>query len=932
MQGNKTTRHASFGPYEIRTTLGQGGGGHVYRAWDPRLQREVALKILRERPDADPDRVRRFVFEARAASALNHPNIVTVFDAAVDGDTPYIVSELVDGTTLRDEMRRGPVAVKRLLDLATQIAEGLAAAHDAGIVHRDLKPENIMVTRTGRAKILDFGLAWSGEWQVRTAETPANDGQTQTELGLRAGTIPYMSPEQARGAASDFRSDQFSLGLILYEMAAGRPAFRRDTPAATLDAIVKDEPPMSALDARTPLLLRWIIERCLAKEAGDRYGSTADLHRDLRTLRDRLAETVARESGAVAPQRATTWRRALTAGAMLTALAAGVMLGGRVVEPQPFNRLLTHAPLATAPGYEGFPAWSRDGHSIAYSAEVNGVLQIFQRDPLASAPSQVTDKLFDCKYPFWSRDGKRIYFVSRAKLRDAIWSVPAGGGEPVVVVLDAIRGAISPDGRTLAFLREREGDDIVGSMALYLARPAGAEPWSMEAVETAATGHASLASQSFVEGALSFSPDGTRLGLYVVNSFYTLTRSDPTGEDLGWWNFWIVPLSGGEPYRLLDRMRMEFAPWLSSFTWMPDSRHVVLGLISLSTYRSSLWMADLERDRAWSITSTSANEEYPSASHAGNELVYTKDDSDYDVVEIAFREKTLRPILQSLRSEKDPVWSRDGRFAYVTDRGGQDEIWLRDREGLMGDRPLVTQRNFGEGDRTIMLRDPSFSPDGQKIAYLRTGMKPIWPLRIWHGLVGGGTASPLLPVATKVYQTAPSWSADGLWIVFAERSDRTWRLVKVRVGTDERVELRSNGVSSAAPQWSPANDWITWETETGVVLVSPDGTRQQDLTSEGGWHAHTWARDGSAVFGIRETDDRRLVLEAVAVRQGGRTRVIADLGPSPPANAPVRGLSVSPDGQTVVTSLLRQRGDLWLLKGLQPQERPFWSRLFRQFP
>jgi hypothetical protein len=181
-----------------------------------------------------------------------------------------------------------------------------------------------------------------------------------------------------------------------------------------------------------------------------------------------------------------------------------------------------------------------------------------------------------------------------------------------------------------------------------------------------------------------------------------------------------------------------------------------------------------------------------------------------------------------------------------------------------------------------------------------------------------------------VYQTAPSWSPDGEWIVFAERSDLKWRLVRVRVGTEERVELRADGISNAAPQWSPTNNWITWETQDGVVLVSPDGTRQQDLAPDR-WHAHTWARDGSEVFGIRETADRRLVLEAFEVRPGGGRRPIADLGPSPPANAPVRGLSLSPDGKTVVTSLLRQRGDLWILRGL-PQIQSLWSQLLRRSP
>src|SRR6266542_56618 len=298
MKGTTVDR-ASFGPYEVRAPLGSGGMGEVYRAWDPRLHREVALKIVREHAGSDPNRVRRFVAEARAASALNHPNILTVFDADVDGSTPYIVSELIEGYSLRDEIRRGPMGLKRLLDVGTQIADGLAEAHRAGIVHRDLKPENIMIMRVGRAKILDFGLAAPPAFSLGAHMPPASTRDTVTEPGLLAGTVPYMSPEQARGRPTDFRSDQFSLGLTLYEMATAQPAFRRDTPAATLDAILNDDPVALATRApHTPFVLAWIVERCLAKDPADRYGVTTDLLRDLRTLRDRLPEATRRDASA----------------------------------------------------------------------------------------------------------------------------------------------------------------------------------------------------------------------------------------------------------------------------------------------------------------------------------------------------------------------------------------------------------------------------------------------------------------------------------------------------------------------------------------------------------------------------------------------------------------------------------------------------------
>ena len=301
------------------------------------------------------------------------PVVQAAVDAAVDGDTRYIVSELIDGRPLRDELGRGPMPLKRLLDLATQIADGLAAAHDAGITHRDLKPENIMVTRTGRVKIVDFGLARGGGFETVTTTIQAGQFETQTEAGLISGTVPYMSPEQARGLSTDFHSDQFSFGLILYEMATGRRAFRRETSAETLDAIINDElPPMSALDARAPVVLRWITERCLAKEPADRYGATADLHRDLRTLRDRLGEAVPGETAASSRLR-WWWLAVITAGAA-GLVAAGTMLTSLFGTPGPPDlSALRFRPLAIESAYEGFPAWSPNGDTVAYAAEVTGV-------------------------------------------------------------------------------------------------------------------------------------------------------------------------------------------------------------------------------------------------------------------------------------------------------------------------------------------------------------------------------------------------------------------------------------------------------------------------------------------------------------------------------------------------------------------------------
>jgi serine/threonine protein kinase len=261
-----------LGPYKLVSPLGAGGMGQVWKAIDQRLSRTVAVKIL---PDSSVGDLRlRFEQEARAASALQHPNIVSVFDVGTEAGVPYIVSELVEGETLRAVMGRGPIPLRRVLEIASQIAAGLAAAHHVGITHRDVKPENIMVAADGRAKILDFGLA-------KRVAPPAGsrpDNTTDTYLsepGMILGTANYMSPEQARGLAVDSRSDQFSFGIVLYELLSGKQPFKRDSTPQTLAAIIAEDAP--ALPTTIPVPLRWVVERCLEKEPTQRYGSTADL-------------------------------------------------------------------------------------------------------------------------------------------------------------------------------------------------------------------------------------------------------------------------------------------------------------------------------------------------------------------------------------------------------------------------------------------------------------------------------------------------------------------------------------------------------------------------------------------------------------------------------------------------------------------------------
>ncbi len=456
-----------LGPYEVVGSLGSGGMGEVYRAQDPRLRREVAVKVLPAEFSEDASRLRRFEKEARSASALNHPNIVTIYDIGAQDGVSYIAMEKVDGSSLREMLIPGAMPARRLFPVAVQIADGLAKAHEAGIVHRDLKPENVMVTKDGIVKILDFGLAKLTGPSSGSDEGSRLPTQTGTSPGVVVGTAGYMSPEQARGERVDFPSDQFSFGSILYEMATGKRAFLKKTGIDTLSAILNDDPePIASLNPQVPAPLRWIVERCHSKDPGGRYASTRDLARELATVRDHLSEAFSGGVAAGTRPRRRLWPWA-AAVAVVAALAAGMyFLGRRGHEelPPSFWQLTYRR------GTVYSARFARDGETIVYTAAWDGKPMEIFIGRTESADARPFG-LVDAELLAISESGEmavslnRIlgYFTAPIRREGTLARVPIGGGMSPREVLEKVEWADwAPDGLTLAVVRDEKLEYPVG--------------------------------------------------------------------------------------------------------------------------------------------------------------------------------------------------------------------------------------------------------------------------------------------------------------------------------------------------------------------------------------------------------------------------------------------------------------------------------------
>jgi serine/threonine protein kinase/Tol biopolymer transport system component len=884
-----------LGPYRIVERLGAGGMGTVYRARDDRLGRDVAIKVLLDGHFSRTDSQARLLWEARAAGALNHPNIVAVFDVGTDDGVPYIVSELVTGEPLRRELDRGPLEIRRLLSIATQIAEGMAAAHAAGITHGDLKPENVLVARDGRAKIVDFGLATASE--SSSASTGASAAPYDTLPGLIVGTVAYASPERARGGGVDARSDQFSFGVMLFEMATGAQPFRRESPVETLSAVIHDEVPEAARrNAKVPQSLQWILDRCLAKAPEDRYASTSDLVLDLRAVRDRLLTEPA-NSARPRPR----FGRDLSIAAFGGLIALIALIGWLMSTFRPPGATVTATaltPLAADPGFQGQPAWSPTGTTIAYVADVEGVLQVFTHGVTASSRTQVTHSQFDCDSPFWSPDGRYIYYHALRGDKIALYRIPPVNGTPEPVLENATRAALSQDG-TLAFVKDES--DQGGALSLWFASDVTA---AMRG-ETTKYSAEPLKQTRFSSLIPHFSPDGRRL-LVLFKVWYA-----ERGLTLPNAGFIEISMSDRKARQVLKSLNGYLTD--ETFNWMPDNRYIVTATGVGGAPAIHLWMADTETDRASPITMSSESEASPASSRQGR-IAYAQQETNFDLVRVPLDGSGFQTLLSTSRNEFDPAWSPTGlEYAYVTDRSGTLEIRRRNDDGTF-DETLVSSDRFPSP--TVAYGSLAFSPDGKSVAYQRLSDDGF---RLWVSTLGGDP--PIRLAADDLYQDAPSWSPNGRWIAFVQGTGGHWDLVKAQSGHSSVTIARDAVVPYSRPQWSPDGKLIAFQSQRGLSVIGPEGEGLRVISYDD-WLTFAWNPTNNQIYGLRRDDDHVHFSLAVV---NPATRAVRPIGRSldfvPIANQPIRGFTWT--GHDFATSIARVKSDIWILDGFSQPARFF---------
>ena len=884
-----------LGGYEVLSPLGAGGMGEVYKARDTKLDRDVAIKVLPSTLAGDPAALARFEREAKAVAALSHPNILSIFDfgthaAGTEPPVSYAVMELLEGETLRDrlgpresfshhEKRQGNdsrgLPARKTIEIATQIAHGLAAAHDKGVVHRDLKPENIFIASDGRAKILDFGLA--RQIGVTDGSTPTH---MSTDAGVVMGTVGYMSPEQVRGQRVDHRSDIFSLGCVLFEMATGRRAFERDTPVETMTAILREDPPDIAGDSVTPPALTQLIRHCLEKRPEERFQSAHDLGFALTAFTGSAsAASGAAPAVPAVTKSVPTMRPGLAALALLIAgigFLAGLMIN-RGRSPAAAALVPSFQQLTDSAGVETSPTLSPDGRTVVYASDAAGNFDLYSLRVGGRNPVRLTDSPANDLQPAFSPDGDTIAFRSD---RDGggIFLMEATGESVRRLSGSGYYPSWSPTGR-----------EIVLAIATFTFATdrAGPSP-GLEVIDVASGGKRTLAK---VVDAMqpAWSPHGTRIAIWGLRSG-------------GQRDLWTIAADGSDAgVAVTDDAPLDWNP-----TWSPDGRHLYFSSTRGGTM--NLWRVPID-ENSGRVLGPPEPVTAPSI-YAGG-ISFSRDGSRLAFASLDYRSTLFRaaldlaggsivgaatPLLKSRRPIRDHEVSPDGGWIAFTETGGQEDLFVsridgREHRRLTDDAPRD--------------RWPTWSPDGQRIAFYsdRSGAYQFWTIRPdGSGLEQMGN----LPGANF-----PVWSPDG-GKVAAASSDGFY--IVDRSAQAAKPPPAEPPVSASERFWPFA--WSPDGATLAGSTVSRDGTlatlsvysisnRKYSVVSDSKgllWQMTQWLPDSRRLL-VR--DDRGIAI--VRVDTGERRLILPVRG-----YAMARSVGVTRDGKWITYTETATEGDIWM--------------------